>query len=210
MGSKQQEVHQNHMVSQNREWPSWDREKGTWETQCLCSVIKGERPLLGCTGFLSCQGFDLVHIYDCVCGSNFSSPHLFTLSTVMFLTSFQLLSLISALCQPNTDSWHLYLRFQCLFLCSAPPQRTRYTASVLSLPRLWPWEYLLTELEFSSEDGSGSVQRSVQTPTFTYGEHGCHSCHTTRSWITNDVSRICLHFKSSLLSQVSSVVFNNP
>jgi len=197
------------MISQKREWPSWDSEKGIRDIQCLCFVMKGDRPLLGCPGFPSCQGFDLVHIYDCVRGSNFSSPFLFTLSTVMFLTCFQLLSLTSALCKPNTDSWHLYLRFQCLFLCPVPPQWTQYTASVLSLPRLWSWEYLLTELQFSSEDGSGSAPRSVQAPTFTLGEHNCR-CHTTRSWVTNDISRIFLHFKSSLLSQVPSVVFNNP
>lgn len=43
---------------------------GHWERNqrytVFVSVMKGERPLLGCRGFLSCQGFDLVHIYDCV------------------------------------------------------------------------------------------------------------------------------------------------
>ena len=68
----------------------------------VMSAFRGEDegPLPGCPGLLSSQGFDPVHIYDCVCGSYFRPPF----STVMFPTSFQLLNLTSALYKANTDS----------------------------------------------------------------------------------------------------------
>ena len=67
----------------------------------------------------------------------------------------------------------MHLRFQRLFLRPAPPQCTQHPASVLSRLTLWSREYPLTGLEFSSEDGSGSVAGSVQAPVFTHRKHHC-------------------------------------
>lgn len=120
MGSKQREAHPNNTISRKRDRSSADSERAS-EMRCLCSVLKVERPLLGWTGFLSCQPglWPWFTFMTMSLASSFSSPFLFTLSQVMFLTSFQLPNLTSLLLKPNMYSWHPYLRFQRLsHLCS--------------------------------------------------------------------------------------------
>lgn len=50
-----------------REWPLRAVRKASEIRWCLYSVLKVERPLLGCTGFLSYQGFDRgSHLWLCL------------------------------------------------------------------------------------------------------------------------------------------------
>lgn len=102
MGSKLQEVHQNNMISQKKEWQCLETVRKESEIFDACILSWRVRGLSWVVlVFQVARVLTLVHIYDCVCGSNFSSPFLFTLSMVMFLASFQLLNLTSALCKPK-------------------------------------------------------------------------------------------------------------
>lgn len=188
MGSKQREAHPNNTISQKRDRSCADSERASG-MRCLGSVLKVQRPLLGWTGFLSCQPglLTLIHIYDYVFGIQFQ----FALSVYplpghvsYFLpapkldlftpkTKYVLLTLVSQVSYPTSVNGHL---------TSAQTLATK----VLTIP------------EFSSENGSESVPRTMQVNVYLLRKQ-CHCYYTTMSRATSDTLRICQYFKNSLI-----------